>query len=235
MGKRGAPKHVKRIAAPKAVPIHDKKAYTWIMRAIPGPHPRERSVPLGVLLRDVLGMVETAKEAKRVIAEGKVLVDGRRVRDVRFPVGLMDVVSFPTINKHYRILVDSHGRLIPREISSEEAGNKTLKVVGKHTIKGGKIALSLHDGRTLLADNNVKVGDSVVVSVPKQSLVKHLKRESGVTCLITEGKHAGKVVELKELIKKAGHRDEAVVSHEGEEFITVADYLLVLGERNVNA
>ncbi len=232
MGKRGGNKHLKRIAVSKAVPIHDKKAHTWMIRAQPGPHPLDSSVPLGVLLRDVLKFVLTLREAKRVLAENKVLVDGKVRRDVHFPVGLMDVLSFPTLDKHYKLSVDDHGRLVPVEISKEEAQNKLVKVVGKKTVKGGKISLALHDGRNLLADNNVKVGDSLLLEVPSQKLLKHFKRDLGVTCLITEGKHAGKEVVLKELIERKGRDAEALVSHGDDEFVTVAKYLFVVGGSN---
>jgi ribosomal protein S4E len=46
-----------------------------------------------------------------------------------------------------------------------------------------------------------------------------------------EGKHAGSIVKLKEIIeRKGGKPSEALVSDKSEEFITVAKYLFVVDE-----
>jgi len=231
MGKRGAPKHQKRSAVPKAVPLHDKKASTWMIKPLPGAHPNKYCIPLGVLLRDVLKAVRTSREIKRVLSGRLVEVDGKVRVEEKFPVGLMDVVSMPKSNKHYRILLDKKGRLAPVEIDKKDISSKVLKVTKKHTISKGKINLTFHDGRNMVGDNHVKVGDSVVVSIPKAQLKSHLKREKGSRCLIVEGKHAGNIVSLKDIIqRKGGKPSEAVVESGKEEFITVAKYLFVIGD-----
>lgn len=229
MAKLGGTKHLKRIAAPKAVPVTDRKATTWMINTAPGPHPKKHAIPLTVLLRDLIGVVKDAREAGRALSRRLVMVDGKARTDAKFPVGLMDVVSFA--GKSYRIVVDWKGRLVPIEITSERASSKILKVVGKRTVQGGKICLSFHDGRNMAADNNVKVGDSIIVSLPKASMVKHLKSEKGARCLVSEGKHAGKIVKLKEIIQRKGSKpSEALVESDGGEFITVAKYLVVVDE-----
>jgi small subunit ribosomal protein S4e len=213
------------------VPIHDKKGSEWMIKAHPGPHPREMAIPLGVLLRDILKVARTGREVRRILTNRLVRVDGSVRVDEKFPVGLMDVVSFPESKKHYRLLLDSKGRLEPTEIKDAESASKTGKVVKKHTIKKGKINVTLHDGRNLVTDNHVKVGDSVVVSLPKAELKTHLKRDKGSKCLIVEGKHAGSIVSLKEIIqRKGGKPSEALVAKGKDEFITVANYLFVVEE-----
>jgi len=231
MGKRGGSKHMKRIAAPTAVPVHDKKEFVWMSRPMPGPHPKERSIPLGVLLRDVLKMVKTAKEAKKVLSGRLVMVDGKARVEEKFPVGLMDVVSIPKSGKHFRIVVDRKGRLVPLEIKDEEASTKLAKVTRKHTVPGGKTNLTLHDGRNMLADNHILVGDSIALSLPDGKLSKHLKREKDCSCLVMEGKHAGTLVKLKEIIERRGGKpNEALVASDSGEFVTVAGYLVVVDE-----
>lgn len=226
---------MKRLASPKAMPLHDKKAAKWLISPAPGPHPKKHAVPLSVLLRDMLKLVRSAREAKSVLSGRKVLVDGKVRTEEKFPVGLMDVVSFPLSGKQYRILIDRKGRLTPLEISKEEAASKIVRVTKKHTIPGGKLNLTFHDGRNLLGDNHVHVGDSVVLSLPQAKMASHLKRDKGSRCLIVEGKHAGMVVRLKEIIeRKGGKPSEARVEGEGEEFITVAKYLFVVDGSFVN-
>jgi small subunit ribosomal protein S4e len=229
MAKLGGTKHLKRIAAPKAVPVTDRKARTWMIRTAPGPHPKKHAICLAVLLRDIIGVVKDAREAGRALSRRLVKVDGTARTDAKFPVGLMDVVSFA--DKSYRMVVDWKGRLVPIEITGERASSKIVKVVGKRTVQGGKICISFHDGRNMLADNNIKVGDSIVVSLPKVSMVRHLKSEKGARCLVSEGKHAGSIVRLKEIIQRKGSKpSEALVESDGGEFITVAKYLVVVDD-----
>lgn len=231
MAKRGGTKHMKRLASPKAVLVHDKKDRKWMINTAPGPHPKKHAISLGVFLRDILGVATTAREAKRVLSGRMVLVDGRPRTDEKFPVGLMDIISLPKMELHYRIIVDNKGRLVPVKVAKAESAQKLLKVVGKHTVSGGKHNLSFHDGKNMLGDNHVKVGDSVVVSLPETKMKTHIKREKGSRCLIMEGKHAGSIVKLKDIIeRKGGKPNEALVEADGSEFITVAKYLFVVDE-----
>jgi small subunit ribosomal protein S4e len=231
MAKRGGTKHLKRIAAPKAILVHDKKERKWMTKHAPGPHAKKYSTPLGVLVRDVIKIAETLREVRKILAGRMCEVDGRVRTDEKFPVGLMDVISFPKAGKHYRMMVDGKGRLVPREITKEESASKIVRVVKKHTIPGGKLSVMFHDGKNMLSDNHLRVGDSVVISLPVAKLKTHLKREKGAKCLVVEGKHAGKIVKLKELIeRKGGMPPEALVQDKSEEFITVAKYLFVVDE-----
>jgi small subunit ribosomal protein S4e len=231
MAKRGGTKHLKRLAAPKSIPVTDKKERKWMIRHSPGPHPKKHSIPLGVFVRDILKVAPTLREVRQILNGRMLLVDGKVRVDEKFPIGLMDVVSFPKADKYYRIMVDKKARLIPLEIKKDEASMKILRVVGKHTIPGGKLNYALHDGRNLLGDNHVKVGDSVIVSLPEAKMKTHLKRDKGSRCLIMEGKHAGSVVKLKEIIERRGGKpNEALVIGKSEEFITVAKYLFVVDE-----
>lgn len=222
---------MKRIAAPKAVPIRDRKERVWIVKPMPGPHGTKYCISLGVLLRDILKVAATLREVRRILHSRKVLVDGVVRVDEKFPVGIMDVISLPDAGKHYRILIDWKGRLVPVELDAKKTDSKILKVVRKHTTKGGKITLTFHDGRNMIADNNVKVGDTVVVKLPKAEMASHLKLESGARCLVEKGKHSGKVVKLREILKrKGGKRPEALVEDESGSFETVLDYLMVVGK-----
>ncbi len=106
-----------------------------------------------------------------------------------------------------------------------------MKVVGKNTIKKGKIMIRLHDGRVMLADNNIKVGDSLILSIPEFKIEKVLKLEKSAKCLIVEGKHAGTIATLEEIIERKGSMGaEAKLSGPEGEFITVAKYLFVVDD-----
>ncbi len=230
MAKRGGTKHLKRIAAPKAIPITNKKENTWMLNTNPGPHPKKHAITIRVLLRDVMSLAQSSAEVRQLLSGRMVEIDGRPRAEEKFPVGLMDVVSFPKAQKYYRLVVDYKGRLMLHEITKDAAATKIAKVVRKQTIPGGKLNITFHDGKTIFSDNHIKVGDSVVLSLPKNELTTHLKLEKGARCLVSEGKHAGAIVHLKELIaRQAGKSTEARVEGvDKTEFITVAKYLFVV-------
>lgn len=230
MGKRGEKLHTKRVAVPKAVPIHDKKGRTWIADTGPGTHSKKRSMSLVVLLREVLGSVKTSKEAKIALGSRRVLVDGAIRTDHRFPVGFMDIISVPEADEYYRIGI-KRGKLSPVKIGKDESSSKLLKVTGKKTLKGNKISLSFHDGRNLPGDNNARVGDSVEYDFSGGKILRLLKFRKGSKCIITEGKHSGAEVVVEEIYPNNEGRDaEALVSSGEKSFRTLAGYLFVVGE-----
>lgn len=225
---------MKRIATPKAIPIVDKKAHKWIIQGHPGAAQKKYAIVLSVLLRDVLKIARTLAEVRKILNKRLVLIDGKVRTEVKFPVGFMDIITFANSDTAYRLVVDWKGRIVPMEITKDQAKTKIAKVVGKHTMKGGKLSITLHDGKNLVADNHIKVGDSVVLSLPDGKLKSHLKSNAGCRCLIREGKHAGTIVKLKEIIqRKGGKTPEALVISEEKgnlEFITVANYLVVVDD-----
>ncbi len=180
----------------------EKKANKWAVRPMPGPHAKDMCIPLQVMLRDVLGYADNAKEAKKIIKEGKVLVDGVVRKDHRYPAGLMDVIHIPELKKYYRVSINSHG-LFLKEISEKEADRKLCRINGKTTIKGGKMQLNLHDGRNIIVDKDVyKTGDSVLIKVPGQEILKHFKMEKGASAVIINGKNMGTEGKIKDIYRR---------------------------------
>jgi small subunit ribosomal protein S4e len=228
MAKRGGSNHYVRLRAPRKLPIAGRKGIKWLLAPSPGRHGKENSISAGVLLRDVLSIASDLKEAKRILNEGNFEIDGKKVRDVRASVGLMDIISLPKKGKSYRMQMVS-GRIEPKQIKADEAKFKLCKVVGKKTVPGGKIAVSMHDGRTLLADNNIKVGATLKMALPKFTLKEMLPLSSGVKCLVTEGNHAGEIAILEKIIERTGSMDsEAQLKSGSASFITVTKYLFVV-------
>ena len=111
MGKKGGKKHLKRKPAPRFWPIH-RKELLWTIKPKPGSHPISRCIPLMLIVREMLGFAKTRKEAKTIISQEKIKVDGKTQREERFPVGLMDVVSIPEIEKAYRAIPSGKGLIL---------------------------------------------------------------------------------------------------------------------------
>ncbi len=101
-------RHQKRITVPVSWPIA-KKTHAWVAKSCPGPHCSEDSIPLLVVIRDMLKLVDNAREAKRILYEGKVLVDGKVQKDYKLPIGIFDVLAVPSNDQQYRMLKDEKG------------------------------------------------------------------------------------------------------------------------------
>ena len=55
---------LKRLNAPKSWPV-PRKSNVWVTSPNPGPHSLDGCMPLSVVLRDMLKVVDTAAEAKK--------------------------------------------------------------------------------------------------------------------------------------------------------------------------
>jgi len=224
---------LKRLAAPKFWRLA-KKETKWTVAPRAGPHGKMESLPMQIILRDILHLAETGKEAQTILSTREVLVDGRAVTDHAFPVGLMDVVAMPRLKKFYRCVVARDGLKLV-EIGAKEAGVKLCRIRGKRMIGKGKMQLNLHDGRNILIESaegkNYATGDSVLVEVPKQKIVEHLKLERGMSVLIFEGKNAGVLAKVKDLVvSKSKEPNKVIFEAEGMENETIVDHVIVVGK-----
>ncbi|MEM2210690.1 MAG: 30S ribosomal protein S4e [Nitrososphaerales archaeon] len=201
MGHMGGQRRTKRHAAPAYWPI-PRKTHQFTITTSPGPHPKEWSYPLAVLIRDVLKLVKTYREAKASIKEGNFLIDGVVRKSPNFPVGLMDVLDIPILNKVFRLIPTPKNPLMPIEIPESEKNLKLCKVKNKTTVKGGAIQYGFHDGRTIKMESDIglKPSDSCLIEIPSQKIIKSFKMEPDALILVTHGKMVGligKVLEIK--------------------------------------
>lgn len=187
--------HLKSLAAPRYFP---KKGTVFTVSPRPGPHPKKRCIPILIAVRDLLKYVDDAATARKLISSGKFLVDGRTVKDLRFPLGLMDVLSVPTTGEHYRVLIKPGKGLFLFKITEQEAGFKICQVVRKNHVKGGGMMVGFHDGRTILFKENnldegreIKILDGVKLAVPSQEILEKRKFEVGNYAYIHTGARAG--------------------------------------------
>ena len=219
--------HLKRFSAPETWRI-ERKTKKWAIHPSPGPHPVDRSLPLAVVVRDYLKLADSAREAKKIIAARKILIDGKARRDHKFPCGLMDVVSIPDMDEHYRILFDSKGHLRLVKIDGEEAKWKLSRVENKTIVKGGKLQLNLHDGRNIIAGENVySTGDVLKISIPEQEIMEKIPLAKGYLALITGGIHTGEIAEIDEIVVTKSPMPN-IVKLKG--FSTIKPYVFPIGK-----
>lgn len=231
MAKKGEKRVRKRLNASKVIPV-PKKGSRFIVKASPGPHSIENSVPLLVVIRDMLKLADNAKEAKKIIHTGKILIDGKIVKNASYPVGFMDVISIPSINKFYRVLYDKKGRIVLSEIEASNSSFKLSRIKNKTVIKGGKTQLNLHDGKNLLTDKKYKVGDVLKIELPKMKILDHFTLEKGNIAYITGGKHAGEIATIDDIIPGTMTRRPMVrLKSPNKHFETRKEYVFVVGTK----
>lgn len=242
MGRKGGKKHLKRKPAPKHWPI-PRKRFVWAVKPKPGPHPISRCLPLTLILRDILGLAQTRREAKKIISQGKVLVDGRIRREDLYPAGLMDVITISEAEKNFRILPSPKG-LTLHPIDKNEATFKLCRIENKTTVSGGHIQLNLHDGSNIL----IKVADpknpeedvyetlgTLKVSIPNREIMEYFKPKEGAPAIITAGKNMGKYGKIMEIEKVPGKKRRNLLvtleTKNGEQIQTILDYVFVIGDK----
>ncbi len=184
-------RHLKAYAAPKSWTIL-RKVHKWILRPQPGAHPLERSLPIGLLLKN-LGCAQTKKEVKKIINDKAVTVNGTIVKDLHYGTGFMDAIHVkPNIN--LRCTLDQKGRLQFIHATEAEMNKKLCRITKKTPVKAGKIQLNLSDGRNILVDKNTyATGDSLLLEVPSQKVIEHFALAKGNTVFITSGRHIGTI------------------------------------------
>ncbi len=200
----GGSRHLKRLASPDFWPVL-RKEFKWVVRPSCGPHPASKSIPLLLIVRDILRYAETGREARKLIAEGHFKVDCVVRTNYRYPVGLMDVVEVVDTGEVFRVIPAPVDYLTLIPISRDEASFKLCRIENKTVVKGGHIQLNLHDGRNVLirvSDPSRPVEDSYAtmgtlkLSIPRQEVLKYIPLEEGSLVIVTDGRNVGKVGRL---------------------------------------
>jgi len=221
---------LKRLLAPEFWKV-PKKSSKWIISPIPSPHKKFEGIPIAIILRDILKIAETRGEAKTIVKNKEVLVDNRIVKDERFSVGLLDTLSIPKIKKYLRVVPSVKG-LQFLEIPEKESKLKICRINDKKILKKGKVQLNLHDGNNLLvAKDDYKTGDSLLLEMPEKKIVEHVKLENGSLVLISKGKNAGKIGKVKKVVvTRTREPNKVVVELEKKEYEMIKDYTFVVGK-----
>jgi small subunit ribosomal protein S4e len=210
--------HTKRIA------VGAGKGIKWKTTPM-GAHPNTQSITLNEAIIG-LGFADKRREAKKILTTGKVQVDGLKRKDLKYGVGLMDVLTIADVKIYLRALPTKKGLKLV-ESNEKEAKIKPCKVTGKRIQRGGKIQISLHDGTTLLYDKPVKVNDTVILELPSKKVKEVIPYDVKSHGLIVSGRHRGEHGPIKEYLEStAGRRSLTKIG----DIQTLTDYVFVVGK-----
>jgi len=231
MGRKGPTRHMKRQQAPTFWTIK-RKEKIWSINPSPGPHNFGTSIPVTVLLRDMLNYATTRREASMIAKQGKIKIDGKPRLDEKFPVGLMDVISLPDAGENYRVLPAKGGRLALHQIKGNEIGFKLCRIIGKTILRNNVIQLRLHDGRTIIVptESPYKVNDVLKIKIPSQEIVEHVTFKDQLPIVITGGRSQGETGIIIGFGDEPGWKKTATVrTPSGEDIRTLTKYVFPIG------
>ncbi len=193
--------HIKKSKMPTSWPVPRKgKGKRFV--AVPS-HATSKGISVLFLLRDVLKIVKTRKEARYMTLNGMVKVNNQVRKNENFPVQVLDTLNLEKAKLNYRLeIINKKFNLV--EISAKDAESKIVKISGKKTIGAKVIQMNLDDGQNFISGEKFSVGDSVVLNTKEKKIVKILPLKEGAKVEIIAGKHAGekgKLVRFEELTR----------------------------------
>ena len=235
MTRHGSKIKLKRLAAPSTYKA-PRKHYKWIVNTLPGPHPKNMAVPLGILLRDILGIAQSMREVKYILRKNYVKIDFKNIRDYRYPVGLMDIIELTTTNKFFRMLPGNIALLEPHEIINKKERNiKPLLIKNKVMISGRRIQLTTHDGRNFVFKEDdehlsFKPNDTLVYDLDKKRIKEFIKFDIDNLAFVYWGSKRGFLGKIKEIKKVHPLKPKVVVLEANDKVIeTISKYVFPIG------
>ncbi len=223
-----AKNHLKRISVPKTWDV-SRKTFKFIVR------PKgylESAHSVAVILKEYLKLAGTRAEAKKIVNNGAVTVDGKIVKSDRLPVGMMSVISVG--GKDYRMLLNGRGKLFLKTLNSKENNTKLCKIISKTTLKGNKLQIGFHDGRTMLTEKkDFKLNDTIAFKLPDFKIIDCLKLAKNAKAYLIGGSNVGGkgivesvsdsvILKIGEKLVTASKENVFVIGNESE-LISVSD------------
>ncbi len=228
MGSKGNNRHIKRLASPRYLHV-EKKVNAYVIKPNAGRHTLDSSIALATVLKEKLGVASNTKEVKQILKSGNVEVNGKQVKDERYPLGFGDVLHFKPSNERYSVGVGGRGAVSIEKLEGMEPVH-AFKVIGKYVAKGNKEMIRLYNGTVIPSAKGVSVNDSVYLKEGRVQDV--LKLQKGAHCLVIKGVHAAESGVISE-IKLGTALRKATVAIEGGKgrTETLLDNVMVVGAK----
>ncbi|MBU1136443.1 MAG: hypothetical protein ABIG37_03205 [Nanoarchaeota archaeon] len=208
--------YLKRNKIPKTWPLK-RKGTKYLVRTS---HDLKNSIPLMIVLRDILKLTTTKKETKKILNLQKVKINNKLIKNEKFPLSIFDNLKLE--NKNYKVIIKNK-KLNLIEIPEKESQTKISKVIGKKILKQNKIQVNLHDGRNYIIKEKISTGDSVIIDLKENKISKILPLKEKSKVLFTSGKHIGRQAK----IEKIEHKN-IILEFEGEKINGKLKNLIVI-------
>lgn len=219
--------HLKRLAAPKTWPLK-KKGIPFITRPAPTGAAMDLSLPIVIVLKDLLGLAQTTKEVKHILHTQEVFIDGNRVFNHDQSLGLFGSISIPATKANYRLAINTKNTLALVPVPSAEAKLRPSKIKGKTILGKDKVQLNCLDGSNVIVKkDDYKRGNTILINVEKKTVEKQLMFEKGAIIFLYKGKHVGHLAAVEEF----DSRNVTLKADDGKVFETRREYCFVVGQK----
>ncbi|MEM3405647.1 MAG: S4 domain-containing protein [Candidatus Pacearchaeota archaeon] len=211
--------HRKRQSMPKTWPL-PRKGTKYISSS-----GNFLSIPVYVIIRDIIRIVNNRKDVKKIIKEGRIFVNNKKIKDEKFPVQLKDIIEID--KKIYTLDLNENKKLTIKEILNEKK-EIIAKILNKKKIDKNKIQINCTNGRNYLIDykenKNIKIGDSVLFDLNNKKIIEILPLKEGSKVLVINGKHIGKRGIIEKIDKE---KNIATIKISQEKINALLDYIMV--------
>jgi small subunit ribosomal protein S4e len=214
--------HLRRIAMPKSFPLKRKGREKYVIAQIGN----AKTIPLLIVLRDILKIAKTRREARALLKAGEILVNNRKTDDERISVHLFDSVTITRLQKFFRVILKNN-KFSLGEISEKESFTRICKIVSKKILSGGKVQINLDNGYNLPSDLKAAVNDSVIFDFKANKIIKHLPLKEKASVEVIGGSHIG----TKGILNKMEGRTAEIKADNSVIKIPLANVLVVENEK----
>ncbi len=190
-------------------------------------HNQKSSIPLIVVMRDILKLVRTKKELKLVINKKEIKINGKEIRDTNYPIGFFDIISIESLKKNYRASLGDNKKIVFEEVPDNEAVRRTFKIIGKKVLGKDKIQLNLVNGRNVLTKEKANVDDSAVFNFNENKIEKIVKLEKGNQVFVLKGKHTGKRGKIEDVVERGGKKLIVIDGKDGKVNVWVKNVIVM--------
>ncbi len=192
--------HLKRNQFQKFWPI-SRKGTKYLALST---HNQTTSIPILIVARDIIKIIKTKKELKKVISEKNILINNNEIRETNYPVCLFDIIKIG--NKFYKTGLSKEKKLVFNEISEKESNTKPFKIIGKKILGKDKIQYNLLDGRNLVSKEKANTGDTMLYNFKTKKPEKIISLEKGKNCFVISGAHAGIEGKIENILERGGKK-----------------------------
>ena len=168
-----------------------RKGTKYVARALGHVH---SGVPVVVAVRDMLRLAKTAREARIMVKQKMIKVNGRIVQDIREPITLFNILE---VGKIYRLIILPTGRF---SLVETKDNFRLSRVQNKTMLKGKKMQLNFHDGSNIITNEKTNVGDTFEIDNTGK-VKKIITFAKGRDAFVISGRsvgNSGKISEVKD-------------------------------------
>jgi small subunit ribosomal protein S4e len=196
MARHGESKHFKRSVVTNSLVIPRKK-YKYYSKPLPGKHSSKSGVSILGFLRDVIKIAVNAREARYLIKNGYVYVDGKKISEEKYVVGFSDIVTVK--DDSFLVWLSENGKITAIKQEGKQESKK-IKVMSKHKGSRGINVIFTNDARNIVYDkDDIQINDSVTFDFASGKVTSKIPFEQGKKIIVFSGKNAGKTGTIKEI------------------------------------